>query len=64
MTIVPCILTYLVYLGTVLTNIINLADSFGNYFSTAVRKLKTQALILKEFVWKSPRISVLRTVGI
>ena len=38
-----------------------LADSFGNYFSTAVRKLKTQALILKEFVWKSPRISVLRT---
>ena len=40
-----------------------LADSFGNYFSiiSAVRKLKTQALILKEFVWKSPRISVLRT---
>ncbi|MEO0686083.1 MAG: hypothetical protein AAFY76_13850, partial [Cyanobacteria bacterium J06649_11] len=37
------------------------ADSFGNYFSTAVRKLKTQALILKEFIWKSPRISVLRT---
>ena len=38
-----------------------LADSFADYFSTAVRKLKRQSLRLKEFVWKSPRTAVLRT---
>ena len=38
-----------------------LADSFANYFSTAVRKLKTQSLRLKGFVCKSPCSSVLHT---
>ena len=38
-----------------------LADSFADYFSTTVRKLKRQSLRLKEFVWKSPRTAVLRT---
>lgn len=39
----------------------NLADNFRKYFSTAVHELKSKALKLKNFVWKSPETVILRT---